>query len=352
MKPLAVWSSWIALVLLPVASARGLEVGDPAPGLKIHEWVRGEPVDLAKHAAKKLHMVEFWATWCPPCKASVPLLTDYQSKYSKDLVIIGVTDADPYRNSTTQIKDFVKIQGKSMNYTVAIDDRGATSDAYLGGDVVGIPHAFLVGKDGKVVWQGSPLDPSLETVLADVVAGKYDVKAAKTAANKEHELGKRFAALDRAYQMGQMTVVWDGLVEIMKLDAANELGIELLTGLYVSETNLREPFQKWVREHISAQGKNPKAMRILASTLGRIDDLSVRLPELTLQAAKAAYEASPKRERAAVEVYARARYEIGDIDRAIALQEESVSAAESSEREAAQGVLRFYQVCKKLQSTP
>src|ERR1700741_4063791 len=76
----------LALLAGPLVVQAGVNVGDAAPSLKIKEWVRGTPVDLAKDAAKKLHLVEFWATWCPPCKASVPLLTDLQKKFQKDLV--------------------------------------------------------------------------------------------------------------------------------------------------------------------------------------------------------------------------------------------------------------------------
>ena len=107
---------WVAALAAMIATGTpvlaDLKVGDPAPPLKIKDWMRGEAVNLAKEAAKKIHMVEFWATWCPPCKASVPLLTQYQKKYEKDLVIIGVTDPDPSRNSPTEIKQFIKEQEK------------------------------------------------------------------------------------------------------------------------------------------------------------------------------------------------------------------------------------------------
>jgi thiol-disulfide isomerase/thioredoxin len=61
-------------------------------------------------------MVEFWATWCPPRKASVPLLTQFQKNMRRTWFVIGVTDPDPYRNSPTEIKQFVKEQGAKMAY--------------------------------------------------------------------------------------------------------------------------------------------------------------------------------------------------------------------------------------------
>lgn len=334
----------------PLAVAE-VNVGDVAPPLKIKDWVRGDPIDLAKEAGEKFHLVEFWAVWCPPCKASVPLLTEYQKKFKNDLVIVGISDPDPYRNSPTEIRQFVKRQGKNMSYTVAIDDRGKTTDAYLDtSEAVAIPQAYLVGKDGRVVWEGSPLDPALETVVSDVIAGRYDVKAAVATAKLEGELDRRFADIDMAFQMGQMDKVWDGLVDIVELDPVNEMAVQLLTGIYVAEPSTSHKFRRWVKLHIAAQGNNAEAMQMLALALCRIDDFTIRVPDLALEAASAAYESTNRRGRAAIEVYARALYEIGALDEAIGLQQEAVARATEDERATSQTILEFYRKCKALQS--
>jgi len=338
-----------AMTLGATHVAADLKVGDPAPPLKIKEWVRGEAVNLAKDATKKIHMVEFWATWCPPCKASVPLLTSFQKKHARDLVIIGVTDPDPDRNSPTQIKQFVKEQGSAMAYHVAIDDNGATSKAYLPSDLVGIPFAYLVGRDGRVVWQGSPLDPSLEKVIPDVIAGTFDVAAAKAAAGVEQEVGKLFQAAEEAYQRGQMDLVWSRMVEVLKIDPANEMAMQLLTGVYASEPRKAEEFKAVVRGHIAKNKSNAKAMHVLAVTLCGNDDYASRTPDLAIDAAKAAYDASKL--SWVIEIYAKALYLVGNLDRAISLQQEAVSAAPESDRAGPQGVLEYYQLCKKLQAS-
>lgn len=327
-----------------------LKVGDAAPPLKIKDWVRGDAVDLSKDAGKKIHMVEFWATWCPPCKASVPLLTDFQTKYKKDLVVIGVTESDPYRNSPAEIKDFVKERGKEMDYTVAIDDEGVTSKAYMGEEDVGIPQAFLVGKDGKIVWVGSPLDPALEKVLPEIISGKYDVAAAKKAAQVEEEVTKRFQTLELAYQLGQTQAVWEGVVDILRIDPANEMAMQILTSMYVDEPKKADSFRKTIAEHISKNKTNAKAMTSLAMTLCDHEDYATRTPDLAIEAAKAAYEASGQRERDAVEIYARALFQIGAVDRAMSLQKDAVALAPESEREGPQRVLAYFEMCKKLQA--
>lgn len=340
----------LALAAAPLQAA--VNVGDPAPPLKIKEWVRGQPVDLAKDASKKLHLVEFWATWCPPCKASVPLLTEIQKKFPNDLVIIGVTDPDPYRNSPTDVRQFVKQQGASMDYTVALDDKGQTLEAYMDtSEGVAIPHAVLVGKDGKVVWQGSPLDPAMEQVIREVAAGRYDVSTAKKAAETSREVEKRFRALEMAFEAGQMNVVWDGAIDIFRVDPANEMAIHLLTGIYVNEEGYADKYRAWATNFIQQNKSDASAMSTLSMALMGIEDFSARAPELAIEAAKAAYDASGKADALAIATYARALHSIGALDRAISLQEEAVSKSPDGQREEARKVLEFYQTCKRLQQS-
>ena len=349
----SIYSALIGLMVVTGTRANALSVGDPAPPLSIKEWVRGEPVDLKKDSSKRLHLVEFWATWCGPCKASVPLLTRYQQKYAKDLLIIGVTDPDPLRNSPSEIKEFVKAQGNQMAYTVAIDDGGRTTDAYMtSAGAIGIPHAFLVSKDGRIVWQGSPLDPELDTVVSKVLAGKYDVAAAKAEANKGQELDRKFEAVEFAYQRGRLDEVWSGVEDILKLDPANETGLQLLAGLYITEPKNAERYKRWVRNHIEAHRSDAKVMHALALSLATNEDFSTRLPDLTLEAAKAAYDAAQPRTGWAADIYARALYQIGDLDKAIAIQTEALSLASADEKEIAQATLDYYKQCKKLRTSP
>jgi thiol-disulfide isomerase/thioredoxin len=340
------------MLMLAAPAFAGVVVGDKAPALSIREWVRGDAVDIIKNPEKKLHLVEIWATWCPPCKASIPLLTNYQKKFSKDLVIIGITDPDPYQNSPTQIRQFVKSQGTKMDYHVAMDDSSKTAQAYMDtGEAAGIPHAVLVGRDGKVAWQGSPLDPAMEQVISGIIDGTYDVATAAKKAQVQKEIQKRFHRIDMAFQLQKMDDVWAGLIDIMKLDPANDMGLQLLASMYVNEADRHDSYRKWVRSHIDANRDNPLAMATLTLTLCRIDEYDLKTPELAMEAAKAAYKVTGGKERYTAEIYARTFYQIGAIDRAIELQQEAVAAASADQKATATAILNFYKKCKTLSSS-
>lgn len=196
MKKLFLMPTLLAL-LLPGLMAG--QLGDPAAPLKISEWVKGGPVDLAAVKGKQVVVVEFWATWCPPCRVSIPHLTKMQKKF-KDVIFVGVSDEKP-----DVVKKFVTQMGDKMDYVVAIDDQHQTSKGYMAAfDIGGIPHAFVVGQDGHILWQGHPMD-GLEEVLDQIIAGHYDLTAAQAQEKKA------------ADQQAKQAVIQPKLMELVQL---------------------------------------------------------------------------------------------------------------------------------------
>ncbi|MBE3098497.1 MAG: redoxin domain-containing protein [Planctomycetes bacterium] len=138
------------------ARAQGL-VGKPAPEIAAQDWLNSPPLSL--QAAKgKIVVVEFWATWCPPCRASIPHLIEMFKNYSpKGVVFMSLTD---------EPKATVEPFAKQMNMIYPVGCGSQTAGAY---GVRGIPHAFIIDPSGNVAWAGHPmagLDKALEAQLA------------------------------------------------------------------------------------------------------------------------------------------------------------------------------------------
>lgn len=156
-------------------------VGDKAPELKIEKWLReGLPQGLQKG---KVYLIDFWATWCVPCIAGMPHLSQLQEKYkNRGLEVIGITSNDPYGNTSEKIAEFVKDREPIMKYNIALVPQ--SSKEKLTGIFVhpwmqragtmNLPTVFLIDKDGKIAYIGDP--HTVDTVLDNVIKNVYDLK--------------------------------------------------------------------------------------------------------------------------------------------------------------------------------
>jgi thiol-disulfide isomerase/thioredoxin len=161
------------------SAAEGLGVGDPAPKLEVKEFVKGDAV--AKFEKGKVYVVEFWATWCGPCRASIPHLTELAHKYKdKGVRFVGV---DVWERDTARVKPFLEEMGDKMDYSVALDrvpEKGNANEGVMAttwmkaAEEHGIPTAFVI-RDGTIAWIGHPME--LDEPLARIAAGDWDPKA-------------------------------------------------------------------------------------------------------------------------------------------------------------------------------
>lgn len=154
-----------------------LGMGDPAPKLAGVRWIKGDPINAFD--PKKVYVLEFWATWCGPCIAAMPHLSDLQDEFrAKGLVIAGVTGKE--QNSEEDVTKFMAKKGERMRYAVAFCDTAETDAAFMhASDQKGIPCSFVIDRAGKIAYIGHPmmLDDVLPKVLDGTWRGQEDIDA-------------------------------------------------------------------------------------------------------------------------------------------------------------------------------
>ena len=286
--------------------ALALDLGDQAPALKVEKWVKGDPVKLADGKGEKVYVVEFWATWCVPCRASIPHLTELQAKYKdKGVVFVGISvDEDKRRKTRDEVGPFVEKMGDKMKYVVALDTTdGATSNAYMEPfGLEGIPASFVIDKQGRLVWYGHPM--SLDEPLEQILAGKYDLEAFK-----KEDAKRRAMAADRARTMELMRQYFQMVSAEEKGENADSVG----TLLYLKI------------------GKDADLLNMLSWEILTNPGIKHRDLELALRAGKAAYDACEGENAAIVDTYARALFDTGKIKEAVKYQRKAVELAKDNE---------------------
>ena len=111
-----------------------------APKFRLQD-IAGRPLELSDYRGKVV-LLDFWATWCTPCRWQVPELVELQAKYrTRGLRVIGISMDDEAKPVRVFYKDF------EMNYPVAM---GGDPVADLFGRVPGLPTTFLIGRDGRI----------------------------------------------------------------------------------------------------------------------------------------------------------------------------------------------------------
>ena len=160
------------LILLAVVSVAGLAgpaigkqlwaksyLDQKAPALVVEKWLTAEPDTKGKFV-----LIDFWATWCGPCREAIPELNAIQKQFGDKIAVIGISD-----ETAEKVK---AMKEPRIDYAVAIDSQHRMKSQL---EVTGISHVILVDPAGIVRWEGFPLldsDPLTPEVVGATIA-KY-----------------------------------------------------------------------------------------------------------------------------------------------------------------------------------
>ncbi len=132
----------LPLALLLASPCLAVDAGQPAPAFSLPA-ATGDPVSLDKLRGKVVY-VDFWASWCAPCKRSFPFMNELQQKYgSRGLSVVAV-NVDKKRSDAERF-----LQATPASFTIVYDAAGTTPAAF---GVPGMPTSYLVDPAGRVVY--------------------------------------------------------------------------------------------------------------------------------------------------------------------------------------------------------
>ncbi|WP_285766873.1 redoxin domain-containing protein [Peribacillus sp. SI8-4] len=119
----------------------GLKIGAKAPNFSL-KTLDGKQVELTDYKGKKV-MLNFWATWCPPCKKEMPDMERYTKQAGDDAVVLAV-NIDPEND----VQSFVKENG--ITFTIPLDSNSAKNPVNERYKVLSIPTTYFIDKEGKI----------------------------------------------------------------------------------------------------------------------------------------------------------------------------------------------------------
>lgn len=286
------------------------KIGDAAWSLEGLEFIKGKTVRIEPG---KVYIVEFWATWCGPCRVSIPHLTEVAHKYKdKNVVVVGISNEE-----AGVAKPFVEKQGAKMDYNVAVDPTGNVIEGYMRAfGCRGIPHAFIVDAEGKIAWHGHPM-ADMEQVLDGVLAGSFDAEGHAKRQAEEQAKAEESRQIYQAY--------------FKKLSSGGTI------------EDARAVLESWLDE-ASESLLNSLAWEILTDV-----EKDKRDVKLALEAAERANKLTKGKDEQILDTYALALFQNGKVEEAIDAQTKALEGVKGNERMEAEFQKRLdeYRAAKK-----
>ncbi|WKA53760.1 peroxiredoxin family protein [Planococcus shixiaomingii] len=144
-----------------LATEEGLAPGEVAPDFEL-TTLSGETVKLSDYKGKKV-ILNFWATWCPPCIAEMPLMQNYYENAQEENVEILAVNLTTEDRGIHKVEEFVK--SNNLTFPIPMDLKGDIGSTY---QAVTIPTSYMIDTQGRV--QKKHIGPMDEKVMIDYIA--------------------------------------------------------------------------------------------------------------------------------------------------------------------------------------
>ena len=321
----------------PSSPAGELAIGDPNPGLRLAKFVKGDEVTAP--LKDDVTVVEFWATWCGPCRAGMPHISELQREYGDKVRFIGVTRED--EDVVTKFLGSVAPGGKTwdevIDYRLALDDGSWTNNAYMrAANQNGIPCAFIVGQDGIVEWIGHP--GSIDQPLKQIVDGSWDRQAAVAEFKQQAMFDKYAQKLNGMLRSGNFDAALSLLDEMEESSGGKSMPLLNNRLMILMMADRAEEASSVRGELIEAAWDDATVLNGVAWETATADNATDL--ELALKAAKRASEIREDKDAAILDTLARCHYELGQLDEAIKVQQKAVDL-DSNRQEITEALKRY-----------
>lgn len=142
--------------------------GQRAPDMYVSQWLNARPI-----ATGKVVVIDFWATWCGPCIASIPHTNQLADQFRDDVAIIGISDEtdSKFQTGLNRLNASKGINLDTFRYHLALDNSATMKKAI---QIRGIPHVIVISSDWIVRWQGHPASLNAYT-LGKIVAANHSL---------------------------------------------------------------------------------------------------------------------------------------------------------------------------------
>jgi len=150
--------------------------GKKIPGFTVAKWLGQRP-----DPATRLVAIDFWATWCGPCRAAIPHVNELTEKYGQDILFVGISDEKENDFNAGMKKQ--KLKPANFKYPLAIDPAATLKEKFF--NIHGIPHMAIFSADGIVRWQGHPMSLQTEDIDKLIAANRANTKPSSATGAKD-----------------------------------------------------------------------------------------------------------------------------------------------------------------------